>query len=177
MRKNAYLVPSFHHDIVYLRSEADYTRGCFQILDEALNILENNKEYCFFIEQAWLLEKYWDARPEKRALMRSLAEEGRFAVEPGLYAVPDMNIPDGESMYMQATVGRKIVRETIGAEPRVAMITDCWGHHGQLPQILKDCGYEYYAFSRCMRRDVDRQNFVWVGVDGSEIKTHWMSTH
>jgi len=177
MRKTAYLVPSFHHDIVYLRPEAEYTRGCFMILDEALNILNENPEYCFFIEQAWLLEKYWDARPEKRALMKSLAGEGRFAVEPGLYAVPDMNMPDGESIYMQATIGKRIVRETIGTEPRVAMITDCWGHHGQLPQILRDCGYAYYAFSRCMRRDVDRQNFVWHGVDGSEIRTHWMSTH
>lgn len=28
-----------------------------------------------------------------------------------------------------------------------------------------------------MRPDVDRQNFIWRGADGSELRTHWLSTH
>ena len=172
-----FLVPSFHHDIAYLRSEKEYTAGCMLILDEAIRILSENPDYYYFVEQAWLLEEYWDARPQKRDMMRKLAKEGRLCMEPGFYAVPDMTLPDGESIYMQAAFGKKIVKDTLGIEPSVAMITDCWGHHAQLPQILSQCGYEYYAFSRCMRRDVDRQNFVWRGVDGSTLKTHWMSTH
>lgn len=173
----AYLVPTFHHDIAYLQPEEYYTKGSFAILDEALYTLEHNPEYCFFLEQAWLLEQYWDARPENRERMRRFAAEGRLAVEPGLYAVPDMNLPDGESLYMHATLGRKIVEDTLGNKPRVCMIADCWGHHGQIPQIMSSCGYTYYAFSRCMREDVDRQNYIWRGIDGSKIRTHWMSTH
>ena len=173
----AYLVPTFHHDIAYLRPEAEYTARCLEILDEALNILKENPEYRYFLEQAWLLEAYWDARPEKRDLMRALAQEGRLRCEPGLYAVPDMNLPDGESLYMHAAVGGKIVRDTLGLKPRVCMIADCWGHHAQIPQIMSQCGYEYYAFSRCMRYDAARQNFVWRGADGSLLKSHWMSTH
>lgn len=173
----AYLVPTFHHDIAYLRPEREYTARCMDILDEAMNILEEHPEYCYFLEQAWLLEEYWEARPEKRERMRALAKEGRLCVEPGLYAVPDMNMPDGESLYMHAALGGKIVEKTLGIRPRVCMIADCWGHHGQLPQIFSQCGYTYYAFSRCMRPDVDRQNFVWRGVDGSTIRAHWMSTH
>ena len=175
--EKAYLVPTFHHDIAYLHPEEYYTKGCFAILDEALYILEHNPEYRFFLEQAWLLEKYWDARPENREKMRKFAAEGRLAVEPGLYAVPDMNLPDGESLYMHATIGRKIVEDTLGIKPRVCMIADCWGHHGQIPQIMSSCGYEYYAFSRCMRDDVDKQNYIWKGLDGSTIRAHWMSTH
>lgn len=172
-----YLVPTFHHDIAYLRPEKEYTARCMQLLDEAVRILAENPEYNYFVEQAWLLEAYWDARPEKRDLLRELAQEGRLCMEPGFYAVPDMTIPDGESLYMQATVGRKQVKDMLGIEPRVCMITDCWGHHAQLPQIMSQCGYEYYAFSRCMRYDVDRQNFIWRGIDGSMLRTHWMSTH
>lgn len=176
MRK-AYLVPTFHHDIAYLRPEKDYTAGCMQIIDEAIHILQDNPEYCFFIEQAWLLEEYWDARPEKREALKELAKEGRLTIEPGLYAVPDMNMPDGESLYMHATVGKKIARDMLGVNPRVCMIADCWGHHAQIPQIFSQCGYDYYVFSRCMRPDVDRQNFIWRGIDGSTIRAHWMSTH
>ena len=173
----AYLVPTFHHDIAYLRPEKEYTARCLEILDEALRILEENPEYRYFLEQAWLLEAYWDARPEKRSLMRALAQEGRLRVEPGLYAVPDMNLPDGESLYMHAAVGNRILRETLGVRARVCMIADCWGHHAQIPQIFSQCGYEYYAFSRCMRRDAARQNFIWRGADGSILRGHWMSTH
>ena len=138
--EKARLVPTFHHDIAYLRSEREYTARCFQILDEALAILEAEPDYRFFFEQAWLLEEYWDARPEKRALMRQLAGEGRLCVEPGLYAVPDMTLPDGESLYMQATLGIEITQRLLGVRPRVCMIADCWGHNAQLPQILAQCG-------------------------------------
>lgn len=173
----AYLVPTFHHDIAYLRPEKEYTARCLQIIDEAIRIMEENPEYHFFVEQAWLWEEYWQARPDKRDAMRKLAKEGRLTLEPGMYAVPDMTLPDGESLYMQVTLGKKIAKETLGYDPRVCMITDCWGHHGQLPQIMTQCGYDYYAFSRCMRPDVDVQNFVWKGVDGSKLRSHWMSTH
>ena len=175
--EKAYLVPTFHHDIAYLRPESEYTARCFEILDEALQILQDNPEYRYFLEQAWLLAEYWDARPDKRSLMRALAREGRLRVEPGLYAVPDMNLPDGESQYMHAAVGRRVVRDTLGISPRVCMIADCWGHHAQIPQIYSQCGYDYYAFSRCMRHDAARQNFTWRGLDGSVIRGHWMSTH
>ena len=110
-----FLVPSFHHDIAYLRSEKVYTAGCMLILDEAIRILSENPDYYYFVEQAWLLEEYWDARPEKRDLMRKLAQEGRLCMEPGFYAVPDMTLPDGESIYMQAAQGKKIVKDTIGS--------------------------------------------------------------
>lgn len=175
--QTAYLVPTFHHDIAYLRPEKEYTARCLEIIDEAVRIMQENPEYHFFVEQAWLWEEYWAARPEKRDTLRSLAREGRLCIEPGLFAVPDMTLPDGESLYMHATVGGKIVMDTLGVRPRVCMIADCWGHHGQIPQIMSQCGYDYYAFSRCMRGDVDRQNFIWRGIDGSVIRAHWMSTH
>lgn len=173
----AYLVPTFHHDIAYLRPEKEYTARCLEIIDEAIRIMEENPEYHYFVEQTWLWEEYWQARPDKRDTMRKLAKEGRLTLEPGMYAVPDMTLPDGESMYMQVTMGKKIAKDTLGYDPRVCMITDCWGHHAQLPQIMTQCGYDYYAFSRCMRPDVAVQNFVWKGVDGSKIRSHWLSTH
>ena len=167
------LTPTFHHDIAYLKPERLYTPACFEILDEALFILERHPEYRYTVEQAWLLEQYWRQRPEKRTLLRRLAREGRLSMSPGLYAVPDMNLLDGESLYMQAKVGKAIVRETLGLDPRMCYIADSWGHHAQLPQILRQCGYAYYGFSRCMRRDVNVENFKWEGLDGSRLHVHW----
>ena len=69
-----------------------------------------------------------------------------------------------------------MLREQFDYEPRTAYIADCWGHHGQLPQILSQCGYDYYCFSRCMDPEFDVENFRWKGIDGTVINSHWMST-
>ena len=52
------------------------------------------------------------------------------------------------------------------------MSTDCFGHHRQLPQILIQCGYEFFIFSRGMPT-LGPTEFWWKGVDGSRILTHW----
>lgn len=168
-----YLTPTFHHDIAYLKPERVYTPACFEIIDEALHILETHEDYCFTIEQAWLLEQYWREKPERRKEMRKYAAQGRLSMAPGLYAVPDMNMLDGESLFMQASIGKEIVRRTLGLDPRACLIADSWGHHAQLPQILSQCGYAYYGYSRCMRRDVNVENYRWVSPDGTEINVHW----
>ena len=48
-------------------------------------------------------------------------------------------------------VAREFVR-LLGLEAKVCWIADCWGHHAQLPQMLRQLGYEYYVFWRCMDR-------------------------
>ena len=168
------IVPGFHYDVAYLKSYREYLPGCFAIIDEALRILEANPEYRFLIEQVILLEEYWERFPEKRPVLRRLAGEGQLGVAPGLFVMPDMNHPGGETMFLQARLGRKWLAEKLGISPKVCWIADCWGHHAQLPQILRQSGYEYYVFYRCMRPEVCRSDFRWEGLDGTQIKTHWL---
>ena len=88
-----------------------------------------------------LLEAYWNAHPEKHALMRALAAAGRLVSAPGMYVMPDLNLIDGESLCRQVKLGRRWLREHLGIVPDACWIADCWGHHAQLPQILTRCGY------------------------------------
>lgn len=168
------VVPSFHYDVVYLKNYKEYLLDSFTILNEALDILEKNPEYTFLVEQVILLIEFWDAYPEQRGKLVKFARQGRLEAAPGMYVMPDMNMIDGESMFMQAQVGVDWLSENIGICPRVCWIADCWGHHAQLPQILSQCGYKYYVFWRCMRHDVMKNDFIWQGLDGTRIKTHWL---
>ena len=171
-----HLVPTFHHDIAYLRPEKDFTAAAVRITDRAMELLEQNPDYTYTIEQAYFFEEYWNTHPEKQDLIRDFVRQGRLFFSPGFFAVPDMCMPDGESLFMTASFGRKILRALCGAEPRCAYVADSWGHHAQLPQILSQCGYTSYAFSRCMTRNLDRENFRWQGLDGTILNTHWFST-
>ena len=102
-----HLVPTFHHDIAYLKPEKDYTAKAIEIVDKALTLMETDPTYTFTVEQAYFLEQYLLARPENREKMRSFVKKGQLLVAPGFWSVPDMCMPNGESIYMQATVGKR----------------------------------------------------------------------
>jgi len=171
-----HLIPSFHYDVIYLKSYKEYLEISLDIIDKALDILSDDADYVFTMEQVILLEEFWNSRPEKQQLLKKFVQEGRFDISPAMYVMPDMNLIDGESMFMQAKIGKDWIKKHLGIEQESCWIADCWGHHSQLPQILTQSGYNYYFFWRCMRRDVMKNEFVWKGIDGSEIKTHWLAT-
>ena len=52
------MIPTFHHDIAYLKNEAWYIRRAFEIVDKALQLLEQDENYTFMIEQVYFLEEY-----------------------------------------------------------------------------------------------------------------------
>ena len=170
-----HIVSSFHYDYLYLRGSEEYFQTSFRILDEALLLLEKEKDWCFTVEQGILLEEYLRRFPEKKDPMRRFAKEGRLVFAPGMYVMPDMNMTDGESLCLLVKYGKKFLRDTLGADPKACWIADCWGHHAQLPQLLKSCGYEGYFFWRCMRRDLKKNDFFWRGLDGTGIPVHWLS--
>ncbi len=173
--KEIIIVPSFHYDVAYLKSYEEYLPTCFDIIHEALRILENESSYRFLIEQVILLQEYWDRFPEKRDLLVRFAQSGQLAVAPGMFVMPDMNHPDGESLFLQIKYGKQWLRDHLGIEPDICWIADCWGHHAQLPQMLSLAGYRYYVFWRCMRRDVLKSDFIWRGLDGTTIRVHWLA--
>ena len=167
-----HVVPTFHHDIAYLKPERDYTQKAIEILDKALLLMEQDPAYTFTVEQAYFIDRYIDARPENLEKLKSFVKKGQLHFAPGLWSVPDMCMPSGESIYMQAVMGKRFLKDQFDYEPKTAYIADCWGHHAQLPQILTQCGYDYYSFSRCMYPEFDVENFRWMGIDGAVLNSH-----
>ncbi len=169
------LIPTFHHDIAYLKPEKWYTQRAVSILDEAVKLLEQNENYTYSVEQTYFFKEYWETHPEKQESLKKFIQEKRLVLAPGFWSVPDMCMPSGESIFQNATYGRRFLKKIVDVMPRTVVIADCWGHHAQLPQILKSCGYDYYLFSRCMEYDFEKENFRWQGLDGTIIPTHWLS--
>jgi len=170
-----HLIPHFHYDVVYCDTYEGYLKISLSNLVEMLNLMGRHPEYKFLIEQVILLREFWERFPEHRAKLRELARQGRIEVAPGMFVMPDMNLINGESLISQIEVGRSWLEEKLGIYPETCWIADCWGHHAQLPQILKKCGYKYYAFSRAMRLDlIEKSEFLWQGLDGTAMLTHWM---
>jgi len=168
------VIPSFHYDVVYLEDCATYLQRGFAILDRALEMLAADGDYQFLIEQIFLVEEYCRRHPEQLPELKKFAAQKRLHFAPGMYVMPDMNLPDGESMYLQIKTGFDWLAQNIGVRPQICWIADCWGHPAQLPQLLNSCGYEGYVFWRCMDRNLQKNHFFWRGSDGTAIKTHWL---
>lgn len=173
--RTLHLLPTFHHDIAYLRRCDEYLLDCEKIIDEALRILGSDPDYTFMIEQVFLLDWYWERRPEHRAALKEFHEKGRLTIAPGMWTVPDLNLPDGESLIQQIRIGKEWIARNLGREPRICWIADCWGHPPQTPQLIRLSGYVGYVFWRCMRPDVKQADFTWRGLDGSEVPARWMA--
>lgn len=171
-----HIISSFHYDYLYLEDSETYFQLGFRILDKAMELLEAEPEWNFTVEQTILIEEYLHRFPEKRSVMRRFAREGRLSFAPGMYVMPDMNMVDAESLFLLAKYGKRFLQENFGTDAKACWIADCWGHHAQLPQILKQCGYDGYFFWRCMRHDLKKTDFRWQGLDGSEITAHWLAT-
>lgn len=166
-----HLLPHFHYDTVYLKTYDAYLRDALEHIHEALRIMETEPGYTFMIEQMILVEEYWRRFPEQRRRLRKLAAEGRIEIACGMYCMPDVNLPSGESFIRQVQIGKKMCREMLGVDVRVAWMSDCFGHHPQLPQLLEETGYELYVFSRGADETMQTP-FRWKGLDGTELKAH-----
>ncbi|TVY09220.1 glycoside hydrolase family 38 N-terminal domain-containing protein [Paenibacillus cremeus] len=164
-------MPHFHYDTVYLKTYEQYLEPALSHIHEALRIMSVNEDYTFMIEQTILLEEYWERFPEQRALLRQLAKDGRLEIACGMYCMPDTNIPSGESFIRQVTKGKRWAREHLGIDVKVAWLSDSFGHHPQLPQLLQHCGYDSYVFGRGMDPSAVTP-FMWNGIDGTSIFTH-----
>ncbi len=170
-----YIVPHFHYDVIYLRTFGEYLQPSMDNIIEALRIMEDNPEYTFLIEQVILLEHFWKYYPQYRERLKRFAKRGNIEVACGMYVMPDMCLISGESLIRQIEEGKNWIKEHLNLEVRTCWIADCWGHHRQLPQILRNCGYDYYAFSRAMPKELAKTSeFIWKGLDGTEMLTYWM---
>jgi alpha-mannosidase len=167
------VVPHFHYDVAYLDTYRNYLPRCFENLVEAMRLLDTYPEYKCLIEQVILLEEFLRAYPEYEERLSSYARAGRVEFAPGMYCMPDMNIPSGESLIRQAYYGWRFLIERMGVEPITAWIADCFGHPPTAPKILKHCGFRYYAFARGLEGE-HQSDFIWQSSDGSGLITHWM---
>ena len=169
-----YLIPNTHSDLQYLKSYREYLPLHLSNLKKGLDILDKYPEYTYLTEQIAVLEEFWKRFPKYREKIKRFAQEGRLEITPNMYCICDMNIPCGESLIQQAYYGKKWTKKCLGVESKTAWIADSFGLNWQLPQILKGCGYLYCAFVRGIDNPERKSEFIWEGLDKTQILTHWL---
>lgn len=165
-------MPAFHYDVAYCKTFRGYLPQSLAIIRNGLRLLKQNRDFTFCIEQVVLVREYWKRYPHDRSWMRQVAQEGRLHFAPGMFTMPDSNIPSGENFIRNALIGRQWLGKHLGVTPDCCWMADIFGHNPQTPQLAKTCGYQSYMFERGKCGSWDTP-FLWKGIDGTTIPVKW----
>ncbi|MFC1992279.1 alpha-mannosidase [Chloroflexota bacterium] len=173
MTNMVYLVPHTHYDAVWVFTKEDYFYINIElILRKAVELIQKS-DYKFLIEQTALIEEIERRNPLLFEKVTKLIKEGKIEIADGEYLMADTMIPNGETLVREILFGKRYVKEKFGVDVPVMWGADSFGYNAQLPQIYKKSGYKYFAFRRGVDRDKPSE-FLWQGLDGTEILAHWM---
>jgi len=169
-----YLVPHTHYDAIWVFTKEDYFYiNIDLILKKVVDLLDNNKDFKFSIEQTFLLEEMERRFPELFAKIEEYIKQGRIEIVDGERLMADTMLPQEETLVREILFGKTYIKEKFGIEVPVMWQADSFGLNAQLPQIYKKSGYKWVAFRRGCPENKPSE-FLWEGLDGTRIIAHWM---
>ncbi len=172
-QRTVYLVPHTHYDVAWAFSREDYLMINEDILKGALNLMKKTG-FKFCLEQTYLLEEIRRRNPKLWGELREMIQQGKLEIVDGQYLMPDTMLPTGEVLVREILLGKQYCQRNFGIDVPVAWAADSFGMNAQLPQIYRKSGYRWLAFRRGARRDIRQSEFLWKGLDGTMILSHWM---
>ena len=171
--KTIYLVPHTHYDVAWAFSKEDYLKINEEILKEVMGLM-SVPEFRFSLEQTFLLQEMEKRNPELWQGLKRMIEKGKLEIVDGQYLMPDAMLPAGEVLVREILFGKRYCKEKFAVDVTVAWCADSFGMNAQLPQIYRKSGYKWLAFRRGAKAEITQSEFIWKGLDGTNILTHWM---
>lgn len=176
-RLQVHAVGHAHLDLAWLWPIRETIRKGARTFASALYNIDRYPEYIFGCSQpqlfAWMKEHY----PELYVKIKAAVLAGRIEPQGTFWVEPDCNMPSGEAFVRQILLGAKFFREEFGIVPDYCWEPDVFGYNGQLPQILKKSGHDYFMTQKLSWNVVNKfghQSFHWEGIDGTRILTHML---
>jgi len=170
-----YILPHTHYDAEVFQTREVYLEVGYKVIIDALNLLKNDPDYHYSLDQSAYVEAFLKAYPECAGTFREMVDLGRLEIIGGMHVMADLNVTSGESIVRQFEFGKGFYRRALGTEVKTGWMIDTFGHCRQMPQIMTKCGFDSYFFARVAH--VPHSEFYWQGIDGTCILTHWMPGH
>ena len=164
------VVPHTHWDREWYAPFQAFRLRLVHLLDEFLPRLEADASYARFLldGQMAVVDDYLEVRPEEEARLRRLAASGRLAMGPW-YILMDEFCVSGETIVRDLQLGIERAA-AFGGAMDVGYLPDMFGHVAQMPQILRQAGFDHAVVWRGVPSAVDRTGFWWTAPDGSTVR-------
>lgn len=165
-----------HIDVGWLWPVRESIRKCARTFSSQIALMEKYPDYIFGESQAQLYQMTKDHYPELFAKIQKRVKEGRWELQGGWWVEADCNLISGESMVRQFLHGKNFFMDNFGVNVRNLWIPDVFGYSASLPQIIRKADCDYFLTQKISWSQVNsfpHNTFRWIGVDGSEVLTHF----
>ena len=168
------VVPHTHWDREWYQPFQAFRLRLVDVLDDVLDRLEADPSIAHFLldGQMAAVDDYLAVRPENEPRLRRLAVAGRIAVGPW-YVLPDEFLVSGETLVRNLQMGLERAA-AFGGAMDVGYLPDMFGHIAQMPQILRQAGFDHAVVWRGVPAAVNRTAFWWRGRDGSGVRAEYL---
>ena len=168
-----------HIDVAWWWTVAQTREKVCRSFATVLKLMDEYPHYRFMSSQPQLYAFLKERHPELYARIRQRVAEGRWEPEGGMWVEADCNLTSGESLVRQFIHGKRFFKDEFGVDCRILWLPDVFGYSGALPQIMKQCGIQYFMTTKLAWNQFNKMpydTFRWRGIDGTEILTHLITT-
>ena len=141
-----------------------------------LALMEKYPDYVFAASQPaqyqWMKESY----PDIYRRVKERVASGQWEPVGAMWVEADCNLPSGEALVRQLLHGQRFFMRELGVETRILWLPDVFGYPGNLPQLIKQAGCDYFLTQKLSWNDTNKpehHTFWWEGIDGTRIFTHF----
>ena len=165
-----------HIDTAWLWPLAETQRKCVRTFSSAIRYMDDYPDYIFACSQAQQFEWIQTQHPGLWQKLSERVKENRFVPTGGTWVEPDCNIPSGESLVRQFVFGQRFFRNAFGTICNEFWNPDVFGYSGALPQIMRGAGISHFLTQKLSWNQMNKptsNTFLWEGIDGSQVLTHF----
>ncbi|MDQ2648063.1 MAG: alpha-mannosidase, partial [Actinomycetota bacterium] len=174
MARRVDIVPHTHWDREWHTPFQTFRLKLVDLLDGLLPQLDADPSYAHFLldGQMAVVDDYLEIRPEAEERLRTVAQSGRVAMGPW-YTLPDEFLVSGETLVRNLQHGMRVADRFAGAM-EVGYLPDMFGHVAQMPQLLRQFGFDHAVVWRGVPALIDRTGFWWRSPDGSSVRAEYL---
>lgn len=168
-----------HIDMAWLWRLKHTREKASRSFSTVLRMMEQYPEYIFLQTQPQIYEYIKQDFPEIFEKIKERVAEGRWEADGAMWVEADCNLTSGESLTRQILLGCKFIKDEFGKDCEYLWLPDVFGYSWALPQILKKSGIDMFMTTKISWNQYNRMphdTFKWIGIDGSEVLTHFITT-
>ena len=166
-----------HIDLAWLWTLSTTEDKTVRSFSTVLDLMKRYPEYKFMhsTPQEYIYVK--KNAPEIYEQVKERIKEGRWEPEGGMFVEADCNISSGEALVRQFLYGIRFFDKEFGKRSRILWLPDVFGYSAALPQIMQQFGVPYFMTTKISWNEFNKMpydTFLWEGVDGTRVLTHFI---
>lgn len=168
-----------HIDVAWLWTVAQTREKVARSFSTVIKLMEEYPEYIFMSSQPQLYKFLKEDHPGIYEKVKEKIKEGVWEPEGAMWLEADCNVTSGESLVRQIMHGKRFFKEEFNVDNKILWLPDVFGYSAAIPQILKKSDVDYFMTTKIAWNQFNKipmDTFMWQGMDGSEVLTHFIST-